>query len=256
MLVFEVQGLVKPYVPFEFIVDRSHSSVFNEVSNITFENYNSSFITNKKLLHKILQRLRLALSVKFQKHFVNLNRTELRYEKMDDVLLKCNQTIYVDFNNGPLDEKFAYLITQNKNKNTIPYMGKEELFKADVGFQLMNMYWDKEILKTRMLVVHQSGLLSFWTRIAAEYKIGKIFRGTPFTRAASDEPTVYTALGLESQVVSIFLVYLGCISICCSSFLREVTQFEKIFNFIAEICNIAKHAFWYCKSVLCKCTCT
>jgi hypothetical protein len=222
--------ILMPYVGFDFKFPFSSLGTA-PIKNFNFYDYNSSVITNTGDREQVLRWLQLIFNVRFPKTGRSLPqftseeelRSHVKYNssilwkwldfieesKYREEILKCNRTVYVDHENGPLEKMLAQLRLRKEStaKGLLLYKGKKPILAYDIGFHIVNMFWDQDTLKTLIQVIQQSGLLLMWTRVRTELDLRNSLRGTDLHPNPLDDKQEYKALGFHSQIMAVFLVY-------------------------------------------------
>jgi hypothetical protein len=135
---------------------------------------------------------------------------------------KCNKSIYVD-HDFELDQfRSEVLILGNGNLKSKLYKGKESFQKQLFSWRIAEMGWDRsDLILKRWSSLSHSGIFS---RLDYVYRIGKmksLLRKYEKLFGAKEEES-FRPLTLNSTVMSIFIVYLACVSFSISILIAEM----------------------------------
>ena len=121
----------------------------------------------------------------------------------DAEFLKCNKSIFVD-NVDSL--KLQYLRMKSRLDPSLYaiYMVEDEIGESLVGWHLGSIYWSKGLLPTRMNSIFSSGIYQRWNELK-RLKLADSYESADRRRDFSKSPR---KLGLSSNVVSLFVIYL------------------------------------------------
>jgi hypothetical protein len=144
---------------------------------------------------------------------------------------RCSKSIYVD-HDYQLDQ-FRTEILRNGRLKSALYKGKESFQKKLYSWSISNAEWDRtEMISRRINAISYSGIFKHIDDIYRTYKmksqlrkLDKLFRET---KEGQTRP-----LALKTTIISVFLIYLGCVSVCISVLVTEklVTLFLNSFSF-------------------------
>jgi hypothetical protein len=135
---------------------------------------------------------------------------------------KCNKSIYVNYY-IPLNY-FRMEILSNGGDTVSPlYMGKDSILKELYTWSILKMEWDRtEMVRTRVSAISHSGIaqhLEYVHKLSKmEAEERRVERKLRLDRDAKDE---IKPLTLESNLLSIFVIYLTCVSLCIVAVLLE-----------------------------------
>jgi hypothetical protein len=134
---------------------------------------------------------------------------------------KCNKSIYVD-HDYQLDQFLTEVLALgNGNLINKLYKGRESFQKQLFSWRMHRIQWDRaEILSKRWNSLSHSGI---FTNLDYVYKIGKVKtllrKLEKLFREKEEE--IFRPLTLNSTVMSIFIVYLACVSFCICFLMAE-----------------------------------
>ncbi len=151
-------------------------------------------------------------------------------------LSRCNKSIYVD-NNYQLDQFRTEMLRYGRLKNTL-YKGKESFLKELYSFSISNTEWDRtEMISRRMNSLSHSGIFKHLDGIYRIYEMkSRLNKFEQFYRKRKGIGSAHPQ-ALNTSIISLFLIYLACVSICISVLIAEkmVTLFRKLLNKLSII---------------------
>jgi hypothetical protein len=133
---------------------------------------------------------------------------------------RCNESIYVD-HDYQLDQFRIEILRNGRLKSTL-YKGKESFQKEFYSWSISNMEWDRtEMISKRINSLSHSGIFKHLDDVYRIYKMKSRLRNLEKMFRNSKGIGSALPLALSSTIISLFLIYLGSISICISVLIAE-----------------------------------
>jgi hypothetical protein len=164
-------------------------------------------------------------------------------------ILKCNKSIYVNYY-LPLNYFRMETLSNGATVNPL-YMGKDSFLKELYTWSIENMEWDRtEMVRTRVSAISHSGIFQYLEYV---YKFSKMEaearRVERKIRLAVEDKDAVRPLTLESNLLSIFVIYLAFVSLCVVvatlEILKEVARGAKVNPRIEMGIQILKRTLHY-----------
>jgi hypothetical protein len=198
---------------------------------------NRKYKTFEKRKNKILKISLLTTSLREQLGLPQNRNSPQKLKKLQDLLSqfeipkdfpkttfqmeigRCDKSIYVD-HSYPLDEFLTELLT-TKGLRSKPYKGKDSFQQELHTWAIGSMEWDRtEMISTRFSAISHSGIFKHLENV---YRIDKM-RLQLRKLARESEVRVkdpVRPLALKTNILSVFVAYLGCMFFCLTVFGAE-----------------------------------
>jgi hypothetical protein len=134
---------------------------------------------------------------------------------------KCNTSIYVNYH-LPLNY-FRMEILSNGDTVSPLYIGKDSFLKELYTWSILRMEWDRtDMVRTRVRAIFHSGLSQYLEYV---YKLSRmeaeVRRVERKLKLEADDKDEIKPLTLESNLLSIFVIYLTCVTLSIVAFILE-----------------------------------